>query len=95
MAALFKGLAINGRESFYDGIRVKEKGIKKFPGGNKGSMKSFSCLQLLVSLYPIDNHHCLQSSQTNFNNHWKMRPGSSKSWQKLIQIIVYYTKYLN
>lgn len=63
MAALFKGVAINGREGFYDGIRVKEKGIKKFPGGNKGSMESFSCLQLLVSLFPIDNHHYLQSSQ--------------------------------
>ena len=36
IAVLFKGVAINGREGFYDGIRVKGKGIKKFPGGNRG-----------------------------------------------------------
>ena len=36
MAALFKGVALNGREAFYDGIRVKGKGIKKFPGENRG-----------------------------------------------------------
>lgn len=36
MASLFKGVATNGREGFYDGIRVKGEGIKKFPGGNRG-----------------------------------------------------------